>query len=108
MKEGDTTKLVLSPWDHYTFKTATGARIVDYITVPVKCIEPMPPTAIVEADRLVAYADGNYMTYGALLSVYLSQAYQDGPVDVKIKPSFADGAAADWGDTSASPRRRTR
>ena len=98
VKEGDTTKLVLSPWDHYTFKTATGARIVDYITVPVKCIEPMPPTAIVEADRLVAYADGNYMTYGALLSVYLSQAYQDGPVDVKIKPSFADGAAADWGD----------
>lgn len=96
--EGESCKLVLSPWKNYTYPDGTGDRITDFITVPVKCIEPMPPTAIVETDRTIAYANGNFMTYGAVLSVYLSQPYEDGDVAIRIDPSFADLSTADWGD----------
>lgn len=96
--EGETCKLVLSPWKNYTYPDGTGDRITDFITVPVKCIEPMPPTAIVETDRTIAYANGNFMTYGAVLSVYLSQPYEDGDVTIRIDPSFADLSTAAWGD----------
>ncbi len=96
--EGESCNLVLSPWKNYRYIAGTNDRIVDYITVPVKCIEPMPPTAIVEADRTVAYANGDYMMYGALLNVYLSQPYEDGDVAIRIDTSFADAATVAWGD----------
>ena len=93
----NTCNLVLSAWDHYNYVKTTGKQIIDYITVPVKSIEPMPPTVVVEVDRKDAVANGNYLTYGALLSVYLTQAY-DEPVTVKVTPSFSDGSDGDWGE----------
>ena len=90
---GQTCKLVLSPWKNYNYSNATSTRLTDYIEVPVKCLDPLPPTVTVETDRAVAYADGNYMVYGAVMSVYLSEAY-DKDMTVKITPTI-DGVAAE-------------
>ena len=95
--QGRTANLILSPWKNYNYSDATGARIIDYVKVPVKCLEPLPPTITVETDRQIAYANGNYMVYGAVLSVYLSEAYTADMV-VKITPTFADGNTAEMGD----------
>ena len=96
--QGKSCNLVLSPWVGYNYSNGTGARIQDYVEVPVKCIEPMPPTVVVECDRKIAYADGDYMNYGALLTVYLSQGYDASDLEVTVTPTFADGATAAWGD----------
>lgn len=95
--QGRTANLILSPWKNYNYSDATGARIIDYVKVPVKCLEPLPPTITVETDRQIAYANGNYMVYGAVLSVYLSEAYTADMV-VKITPTLSDGNAAEMGD----------
>lgn len=95
--EGGTCNLVLSPWKNYNYSAATGARIRDYVEVPVKCLEPLPPTVTVETDRTKAYANGNYMVYGAVLNVYLSEPYSK-DMTVKITPSIADGNPAVMGD----------
>lgn len=90
---GQTCKLVMSPWKNYNYSKATSTRITDYIEVPVKCLDPLPPTVTVETDRTIAYANGNYMVYGAVMSVYLSEAY-DKDMVVKITPTI-DGVAAE-------------
>ena len=90
---GQTCKLVMSPWKNYNYSKTTSTRITDYIEVPVKCLDPLPPTVTVETDRTIAYANGNYMVYGAVMSVYLSEAY-DKDMQVKITPTI-DGVAAE-------------
>ena len=90
---GQTCNLVLSPWKNYNYSNAMSTRIIDYIEVPVKCLDPLPPTVTVETDRTIAYANGNYMVYGAVMSVYLSEAY-DKDMVVKITPTI-DGVAAE-------------
>lgn len=90
---GQTCKLVMSPWKNYNYSKTTSTRITDYIEVPVKCLDPLPPTVTVETDRTIAYANGNYMVYGAVMSVYLSEAYGK-DMAVKITPTI-DGVAAE-------------
>ena len=93
-----TANLILSPWSNYNYSaTISNQRIIDYVTVPVKCLEPLPPTVTVEADRQIAYANGNYMVYGAVLNVYLSQAY-DKDMVVTVTPTFSDGQPGNIGD----------
>ena len=93
--ENRTANLVLSSYDVFHYSNATGDRIKDYLSVKVKCIEPLPPSVIVECDRNTAYANGNYTTYAAVLQVYLSQPCVN-PVDVKLTPSFTDGTTGDF------------
>lgn len=97
VKENETCFLVLSPWKNYNYSIATGDKIKDYVEVPVKCLEPLPPTVTVETDRTIAYANGDYMVYGAVMSVYLSEAYAK-DMTVTITPTLADGTAAEMGD----------
>ena len=97
VKENETCFLVLSPWKNYNYSIATGDKIKDYVEVPVKCLEPLPPTVTVETDRTIAYANGNYMVYGAVLSVYLSEPYSK-DMTVTITPSIEEVAADKIGD----------
>ena len=91
---GQTCNLVMSPWKNYNYtKAISNKRIVDYIEVPVKCLDPLPPTLTVETDRPIAYANGDYMVYGAVLSVYLSEPYSK-DMTVTVTPSI-EGVAAD-------------
>ena len=97
---GQYTNLVLSAYEDYSYNRL-NVRQVDYVTVPVLCSEPLPPTLIVEVDTatVTAPARGEGDTYRstAQLSVYLSQAY-DRPLEVTVTPSFLNGAAASWAD----------
>ena len=92
--EGGTANLILSPWDNYRYPPGTG--VDEYITVPVKCVEPLPASVVVAADRLTATADGDYMTAKARLSVYLTQP-SDVPVTITVTPQFEDGHTGAWG-----------
>ncbi len=95
--ENGTANLVLSAWPNYNYSAATGVRITDYITVPVKCIEPLPASVVVESDTLTAVADGDYLVSKARLSVYLTQAVSV-PVTVTVTPAFEDGHTEPWGN----------
>ena len=95
--EGKTARLVLSAYPRYNFSALTTQRLVDYVETPVKCIEPMPPSIIVESDRTTAVANGNYTQPAAVLQVYLSQAYES-DLDVTITPLFTDAQGEDWKD----------
>lgn len=90
--------LVLSAWPGYRFD-ATNTRIDDaVVTRHVKCIQPLPASVVVEADRPTAIADSNYYIYKARLSVYLTQPYADGAVEVTVLPQFEDNHTGNWGD----------
>ncbi len=96
--EGKTCELVLSPWIGYNFN-ASNVRLTDYVTVPVKCLEPLPPTVVVSVDRDKAYAkvgDG-WKEYSAIVDVALTQPVAT-PIDVTVTPSIVgfDGDMADY------------
>ena len=92
--EGGTANLILSAWPEFRYD---GGRkpIEDYVTVPVKCVEPLPASVIVECDKQTMIADGDYLISAARLSVYLTQPYEDGEVAVTVTPKFEDDAAKD-------------
>jgi len=89
--EGKTANLILSAYDHFNYSLANpGERIIDYIVVPVKCIEPLPPTIYVNVANDPAYAkvgDG-WKSYSTTLDVFLSQPLEE-DIDVTITPSIA-------------------
>ncbi len=83
------TELVLSAFKQYTYNAA-GKRLEDYVTVPVFCLEPRPPTLVVESDanQATVYANGDrpYKSV-ATLSVYLTQAFTN-EIVVTVTPTF--------------------
>ena len=96
--EGKTCELVLSPWVGYNYNVS-NVRLTDYVIVPVKCLEPLPPTVVVSIDRDKAYAkvgDG-WKEYSAIVDVALTQPVAT-PIDVTVTPSIVgyDGAMADY------------
>ena len=96
--EGGAANLVLSAWPGYRYG-ASKARLDDeYLTRRVTCIEPLPAIVVVEADRATAVADSDYLVCKARLSVYVTQPYNGGPIEVTLTPSFEDGYAGNWAD----------
>lgn len=110
VKEGESCYLVLSPWDNFSYSPATGARIENFIKVPVKCIEPMPLTLQVAADRQIAYANGNFDSPAAELALSLTQAHTNDitfTLNVKFQDTTVD--ASEWSnylrfDTTQEPQ----
>ena len=87
--EGRTARIVLSAYPQYNFNAETNQRLTDFLTRTVKCIEPMPPSIIVESDRAEITANSAYTQYAAILQVYLSQAYSN-DLYVTVTPQFTD------------------
>ena len=101
---GGRAGLVLSANDHFRKSDATGYFITDFITVPVQCTEPLPPSVLVEADTTSAVAGYDYLTAAAQLTVRLSDkelAKTIEPFTVTVTPSLSDGTdisdPAAWG-----------
>ncbi len=98
---GGWSGLVLSSYNKFNKRNSLGEAYEDYMVVPVRCVEPLPPSVIVEADRASAYATSDYKTCAARLTVKLSQ-----PVSQKFKvclnPKFEGSATslteAEWGE----------
>ena len=95
---GDTADLILSAYDHFNYSASSTDQLIDYITVPVKCIEALPASVIVECADKTITADNDYMTAKTSLAVYLSQAAEV-DVPITIKTTFEDDATkTDWGN----------
>ena len=93
--------LVLSPWGNYTYSDELSTRNTDYLTVPVKCIAPLPVSIVIERDDASVIAptaaDEAYLTAVTRLAVYATQAPTN-DVTVTVVPSFqVDPGKADWG-----------
>ena len=99
--QGNITNLVLSTWPNYTYYVGRSDRIIDYITVPVRCAEPLPPTIEVKVtsptDDAAAVASSDYLKAAATLAVSVSEPYPT-PLEVKITPTFSNGVVADMND----------
>ena len=72
--EGKSTEIVLSAYDHYRLSDLTGTYLKDYVSVTVKCVEPLPPTLTVTSDTTPAYATSDRYKSAATLTVELSSA----------------------------------
>ena len=95
---GDTANLILSAYDHFNYSASSTDQLIDYITVPVKCIEALPASVIVESADKTITADNDYMTAKTSLAVYLSQAVETN-VTITVKTTFEDDATkTDWGN----------
>jgi len=82
--QGKSTNLVLSAWTNYNY-ALSGERFIDYVTVPVKTTEPMPPTLIVSSDASRVYVGHDYSPAQAKLTVELSKPYtNDVLVQVRV------------------------
>ena len=95
----EVTDLVLSAYPNYSFKYGTKERMVDYVTVPVKCGEPDPANIKVVASDATVTADSDFTTAKTRLTITLNN-YTPAvgeEVVVTIQPSFeADPGKTDW------------
>ncbi len=86
--DGKTT-LVLSPWANYSYNSVSE-RIDDYVTVPVKCVEPLPPTVVVEsesgAETVYVPVGNGWKTKVETLNVYVTQPVEE-DLAVTVTPS---------------------
>jgi len=89
---GNTTALVMSAKLGYRFDGA-GDLLVDYLSVPVKCGDPLEPTITVKvnglsSDTVTTVAQSGVGTRVATLTVELSDPYT-APLDVTVVPKLA-------------------
>jgi hypothetical protein len=84
----ETANLVLSAWDNFSYMSGSKERRKDFITVPVRCREPLPPQVEVQSDKLTVQANENYLLSVTRLTVSLSQPYDASPLVVDVKASF--------------------
>ena len=96
--EGGSANLVLSAWPGYRYDGSKARLADEYLTRRVTCIEPLPASVVVEADRVTAVADSDFLVCKARLSVYVTQPYNGGPIEVTVTPAFTDGHTGSWGD----------
>ena len=97
--EGSSANLILSAYSNFTYSASTpGLLLVDYITVPVRCIQPLPASIVAECGDTTITADSDYLTSKTTLSIFLSQPGAT-DVHVTLKTTFEDTTATgSWGD----------
>ena len=97
--EGSSANLILSAYSNFTYSASTpGLLLVDYITVPVRCIAPLPASIVAECGDTTITADSDYLTSKTTLSIFLSQPGAT-DVHVTLKTTFEDTTATgSWGD----------
>jgi len=82
--------LVLCAYDHFTYSSSTGKREMDYVTVPVKCIEALPPSIEIKPENTTVVAGSNYTHYVTELSVRFTQAFSnDSVMSCAVLSSFS-------------------
>ena len=96
--EGETATLIMSAYPQFNYSSTAGTRVIDYVTVPVKCIEALPTSVMIERADQTIVADGDHYTAKTSISFYLSQAVTN-TVKVTIRPSFDNKPAmTNWWD----------
>jgi hypothetical protein len=102
VETNETALLVMSAWPSNSVNKATKMVEDDYITVPVRTIEALPPTIDVSAKAMdgtrVVYPTGDYDKAVGELTITMTQPYTESDLKIQIVPKFKNGATADWGD----------
>ncbi len=100
---GQYTNLVLSAFQGYSYNKSF-VREVDYVTVPVQCTDPLPPTVKATMDISIGsgntvYASSDYLKPVATLTVSLSETPASA-FTVALQPSFSGDVLAEtnWWD----------
>ena len=86
--EGATANLVLSTWPDYNYDNeATGSLVVDYITVPVYCDEPLPRSVTVTGDTTIYATSERYTAAETPIRVTLTSPSTE-DITLKVVPSI--------------------
>ena len=86
--EGATANLVLSTWPDYNYDNeATGSLVVDYITVPVYCDEPLPRSVTVTGDTTIYATSDRYTAAETPIRVTLTSPSTE-VITLKVVPSI--------------------
>ena len=98
---GGKAGLVLSAYDHFNKSDATGDLIIDFISVPVQCIEPLPPSVIVEAEKTIANATSDWLSAANRLTIRTSEPIAEPftvKLDIKRSDKGEDELLSNWGE----------
>ena len=90
-KDNDAT-IVLSATPDFTYVNGTGARLDDYLTKLVRCVEPQPASVTIKPTKPVVTATSDYKTYVTELNVALSENPIDHDFSVEVVPAFSDAS----------------
>lgn len=90
-KHGGVAGLVLSAYSQFNYAgSALSDFIDDTLTIPVQCIDELPPTVSVACSSETVWARSDYQNIAAQFTIRTSQALK-ADVEVVLKPSFIDG-----------------
>ena len=97
--KGNDAMIVLSATPDFTYVNGTGARLGNYLTRKVGCVDPMPASVTVKPGKSPVTATSDYRTYVTELNVALSENPVAHDFTATIVPTFADGTCPNnWWD----------
>ncbi len=85
--DGGKSELILSPYTNFTRTKSSFAIKKDYLSVPVKCIEALPPSVMVSMDSATCVAGTNWYQSVNSVTIKLSESSAN-TFKVKLIPSF--------------------
>ena len=99
--QGGAANLILSAFPDFNYTTGLSgnARISDYLTVPVTCIEPLPPSVSVSASAKKVDVGADYAKPAFELSVEVTgiDSFAAGACKIRVTPALRNVLGADWG-----------
>ena len=97
-KDNDAT-IVLSATPDFIYVNGTGARLNDYLTRLVRCIDPQPASVTIKPTKSTVTATSDYKTFVTELNVALSENPVAHDFTVEIVPAFSDATCPNsWWD----------
>lgn len=90
---GGWSTLVLSPYKQFNSQNMVGEYYKDYVTVPIRCVDPLPPSVMVKVEDSIAYATSDYKTAATRIKVSLTQPIAE-KFKVRLQPAFTEDNVA--------------
>lgn len=97
--QGNDATIIMSAFPDFNYNAGTGARLNDYLTRKVRCVEPMPASVTIKPGKQAVTATSAYTTYATELNVALSENPVGHDFDVEVVPAFTDTSCPNsWWD----------
>ena len=97
--KGNDAPIVMSAFPYYNYNDGTNAKITDYQTKTVRCVDPLPASVTIKPGKSVVTATSDYKTYVTELNVALSENPVGHDFTATIVPTnSAAGCPNEWWD----------